>query len=94
MATPRMTGRDLAMQVIAGWTLGIAASRPSKNDESLAPLHQLLVQEIHSIADSAGLTGHEQQLVLAEATQVLDEVFSVAERVRIRSNEWNAREDN
>ena len=95
MATPRMSGRDMAMQAIAGWTLGLAAAKPSRDGEGwpLAPLHQMLVQEIHNIADSAGLASHVQQVALAEATQVLDAVFSEAERLRILSNEWNARED-
>lgn len=94
MATPRISGRELAMQVVAGWTLGFAASAPTEGGVgSLAPLHQMLIQEMHGIADSAGLTGPEQQAALAEATQVLDQIFLVAERVRTLSSDWNARED-
>lgn len=78
LGSPTMTGRDMAIHVLMGWALGMAAAK----EDPLDGLHELLVQQIHGIADSDGMNSEAQQLVLAEAAQVLDDIFVVAARVQ------------
>jgi hypothetical protein len=78
MGEPTMSGRDMAMHVLMGWALGLAA----KQEGPLSELHEGLVSQIYQMADQGGMNSDEQQLVLAEAAKVLDDIFVVAARVQ------------